>query len=38
MNRVLVWLGALLMVAGLLWSWLKKVPLFHLPDYDDVDS
>jgi hypothetical protein len=31
MNRVLVGLGVVLMVAGLLWPWVKKVPLFHLP-------
>jgi Protein of unknown function (DUF2905) len=31
MNRVLVGLGAVLVVAGLLWPWLKKVPIFHLP-------
>ncbi len=31
MNRILVWLGAVLVVAGLLWPWLKKLHLFHLP-------
>ena len=31
MNRVLVGLGAVLVVAGLLWPWLKKAHLFHLP-------
>jgi hypothetical protein len=31
MNRVLVGLGAVLVVAGLLWPWLKRLPLFHLP-------
>jgi hypothetical protein len=31
MNRVLVGLGTVLVAAGLLWPWLKKVPLFHLP-------
>lgn len=31
MNRVLVALGAVLMVAGLLWPWLKRMNLFHLP-------
>jgi hypothetical protein len=31
MNRVLVGLGAVLVVAGLLWPWLKKMHLFHLP-------
>jgi len=31
MNRVLVALGAALVVAGLLWPWLRKMHLFHLP-------
>jgi hypothetical protein len=31
MNRVLVALGAVLMAAGLLWPWLKRMNLFHLP-------
>jgi hypothetical protein len=31
MNRFLIGLGACLMAAGLLWPWLKKVHLFHLP-------
>ncbi|HMK86821.1 MAG TPA: DUF2905 domain-containing protein [Steroidobacteraceae bacterium] len=31
MNRWLVVLGALLVVVGLLWPWLKRLPLFHLP-------
>jgi hypothetical protein len=30
-NRMLIVLGAVLVVAGLLWPWLKKVHLFHLP-------
>jgi hypothetical protein len=30
-NRLLIALGALLVLAGLLWPWLKKVPWFHLP-------
>jgi len=30
-NRWLVVLGALLVVVGLLWPWLKRLPLFHLP-------
>jgi hypothetical protein len=28
---MLIVLGAVLVVAGLLWPWLKKVHLFHLP-------
>lgn len=31
MNRLLLILGAGFIVAGLLWPWLKRVPLFHLP-------
>ena len=31
MNRLLVVLGAVLVVAGLLWPWLKRMHLFHLP-------
>jgi hypothetical protein len=31
MNRLLVALGFVLVVAGLLWPWLKKINLFHLP-------
>jgi hypothetical protein len=30
-NRILIVLGAVLVVAGLLWPWLKKMHLFHLP-------
>jgi hypothetical protein len=31
MNRVLFALGTLFIIAGVLWPWLKRVPLFHLP-------
>jgi len=31
MNRWLVTLGALFIAAGLLWPWLRRIPLFHLP-------
>ncbi len=31
MNRLLVALGAVLVVAGLVWPWLRKMHLFHLP-------
>jgi hypothetical protein len=31
MNRMLVVLGAVFVVAGLLWPWIKKMQLFHLP-------
>jgi hypothetical protein len=30
-NRLLVGAGALLVLAGVLWPWLTKVPWFHLP-------
>ena len=31
MNRILIILGTTLIVAGLIWPWLRRVPLFHLP-------
>ena len=31
MNRLLIILGTTLVVAGLVWPWLKRLPLFHLP-------
>jgi hypothetical protein len=31
MNRLLVVFGTVLIVAGLLWPWLKRMHLFHLP-------
>jgi Protein of unknown function (DUF2905) len=31
MNRLLVVLGALLILTGLTWSWLRHWPLFRLP-------
>jgi len=31
MNRVLIVLGASLVVLGLGWSWFRHVPLFRLP-------
>lgn len=31
MNRLLVALGALLVLVGLCWQWVRKVPWFHLP-------
>jgi hypothetical protein len=30
-NRMLIVLGAALVIAGLLWPWLKKMHLLHLP-------
>jgi hypothetical protein len=31
LNRVLIILGTTLIVAGLIWPWLRRMPLFHLP-------
>jgi hypothetical protein len=30
-NRILIILGTVLIVAGLIWPWLRRMPLFHLP-------
>jgi hypothetical protein len=37
MNRLLVALGAVFIAAGLLWPWLKRMHLFHLPGDIIVD-
>jgi hypothetical protein len=31
MNRLLVGLGAILILLGLSWSWVRGLPLFRLP-------
>ncbi|MGO9994945.1 MAG: DUF2905 domain-containing protein [Steroidobacteraceae bacterium] len=31
MKQLLIGLGVFFIVAGLLWPWLKKMNLFHLP-------
>ena len=31
MNRLLIALGAVLVIAGVLWPWLKRMHLFQLP-------
>jgi hypothetical protein len=31
MNRFLVILGTILLVSGLLWPLIRRLPLFHLP-------
>lgn len=31
MNRLLILLGALLLLTGFLWPWIRRIPLFHLP-------
>jgi hypothetical protein len=37
MNRILIALGTVCILAGLVWPWLKRVPLFHLPGDIIVD-
>jgi hypothetical protein len=37
MNRVLIMLGTLFILAGLLWRWIRRLPLFHLPGDIVVD-
>ena len=37
MNRILIILGTTLIVAGLIWPWLRRLPLFHLPGDIIVD-
>jgi Protein of unknown function (DUF2905) len=36
-NRLLVVLGALFLGAGILWPWIKRLPLFRLPGDIVVD-
>jgi DUF2905 family protein len=31
MNRLLITLGASLILLGLAWSWIRRLPLFRLP-------
>jgi hypothetical protein len=31
LNRSLILFGAALMLAGVLWPWLRRLSLFHLP-------
>jgi hypothetical protein len=31
MNRYLIALGTVFIAAGILWPWLKRMQLFHLP-------
>jgi Protein of unknown function (DUF2905) len=31
MNRLLIAVGTAFIVAGLVWPWIKRMPLFHLP-------
>jgi len=31
MNRSLIGLGGVLILAGVLWPWIRRISLFHLP-------
>ncbi len=31
MNRILIVLGAVLVLLGVAWPWVRRLPLFHLP-------
>lgn len=31
MKRFILALGTVFIIAGVLWPWLKRMPLFHLP-------
>ena len=31
MNRFLIAVGTVCIIVGLVWPWVKRVPLFHLP-------
>jgi hypothetical protein len=31
MNRFLIGLGGVLILAGVLWPWIRRIALFHLP-------
>ena len=31
MNRILIAVGIIVVIAGLAWPWLRQLPLFHLP-------
>jgi hypothetical protein len=31
MNRFLIAVGTVFVTVGLLWPWVKRIPLFHLP-------
>lgn len=37
MQKTLIYLGAVLVVAGLLWPWLAKLPLGRLPGDFQID-
>jgi Protein of unknown function (DUF2905) len=31
MSRLLIILGVFFIAAGLMWQWIRRLPLFHLP-------
>jgi hypothetical protein len=31
MNRFLIAVGTIFIIVGLLWPWVKRIPVFHLP-------
>jgi hypothetical protein len=37
MNRLLIILGTVLLVAGVAWPWIRRLPLFRLPGDVVVD-
>ncbi len=37
MNRVLILAGSVIIAIGLLWPWLRKLPLFRLPGDIAID-
>ena len=37
MNRLLLALGTVFILAGLLWPWLRRMHLFHLPGDSIID-
>ncbi|MGA8264885.1 MAG: DUF2905 domain-containing protein [Ignavibacteriaceae bacterium] len=38
MQRILLFIGALIILAGLFWPWLSKLPLGHLPGDIVIDK
>jgi hypothetical protein len=37
MNRFFIAVGTVFIIVGLLWPWVKRVPLFHLPSDVVID-
>jgi len=38
MQRILLFIGALIILAGLFWPWLSKLPFGHLPGDIIIDK